>query len=178
MSSSSDLRMRQPSPSQASLGAAPVVGNSAHSGSGMSAQQHHTPQHTTHRSNRNLLFGGNAGAGAGGGSASKYPQPPNYNHSTQEMEGLERDNNAQVDNLNDKVSVMKDVAIQISDEVDYQNRMLDKMSLTFDSAQGLLGGTMERLNDMINSGNGGKHMWYLIAFLVFFFVALYLLFRH
>eukprot|EP00184_Porphyridium_aerugineum_P000300 CAMPEP_0184700020 /NCGR_PEP_ID=MMETSP0313-20130426/7717_1 /TAXON_ID=2792 /ORGANISM="Porphyridium aerugineum, Strain SAG 1380-2" /LENGTH=132 /DNA_ID=CAMNT_0027159351 /DNA_START=247 /DNA_END=642 /DNA_ORIENTATION=- len=108
--------------------------------------------------------------------AQQQPRPGMSNGvGAYELEGLERDNNAQIDGLGDKVGQMKDVAIQISDEVDYHNKMLERMGGTFDSAQGLLSGTMERLNDMVNSGNGGKHMWYLIAFLVFFFVALYML---
>mmetsp|Transcript_15161 Transcript_15161/g.32496 ORF Transcript_15161/g.32496 Transcript_15161/m.32496 type:complete len:144 (+) Transcript_15161:748-1179(+) len=136
------------------------------------------PSSAAQRANRSLLFGG---ASTGGTPARPYPGQPGASGTSAggayEREMMERDNNAQVDGLNDKVSVMKDLAIQIGNEVDYQNRMLDKMDSGFDSAQGLLGGTMERLNDMVASGNGGTPLCYLVAFILAVFFALYLLFR-
>lgn len=42
----------------------------------------------------------------------------------------------------------------------------------FDNTDGLLGGTMKRLNTMMDQG-GSKHMLYLIGFVVVVFVLLY-----
>mmetsp|Transcript_2038 Transcript_2038/g.3602 ORF Transcript_2038/g.3602 Transcript_2038/m.3602 type:complete len:166 (-) Transcript_2038:1729-2226(-) len=135
--------------------------------------QEQTNSSGSYRGNRNLLFGGvNSSSSSGGGRSGG-----NNSVSVYERETLERDNNTQVDGLNDKVGIMKDIAIQIGNEVDLHNQMLQKMDGTFDSAQGLLAGTMERLSDMVESGNVGKPFLYLIAFLLFFFFALYLLFR-
>jgi len=139
------------------------------------------PSSATHRANRSLLFGSGAGSASSAGPRG-YAVPGGSGSSGAsgafEREMLERDNNAQVDGLNDKVGVMKDLAIQIGNEVEYQNRMLDKMDSGFDSAQGLLGGTLERLNDMVASGNGGTPLCYLVAFILAVFFALYLLFRN
>ena len=42
----------------------------------------------------------------------------------------------------------------------------------FADTEGLLGGTLKTLNTMLKSG-GGYHMYYLIAFVVFVFFAIY-----
>lgn len=57
--------------------------------------------------------------------------------------------------------------------IDYLANMQGK---EFDNTDGLLGGTMKRLNVMMAQG-GSKHMLYLIAFVVVVFVLLYFTIR-
>lgn len=52
----------------------------------------------------------------------------------------------------------------------------DLQGKEFDNTDGLLGGTMKRLNVMMAQG-GSKHMLYLIGFVVLVFVLLYLAIR-
>ena len=56
-------------------------------------------------------------------------------------------------------------------KVEAQNRLLDDMGGEMGSASGLLGETIGKLSEMLQSG-GGSHMCYLIVFVVFAFVVI------
>ncbi|WAR02121.1 BET1L-like protein [Mya arenaria] len=69
------------------------------------------------------------------------------------------------------------IALDIETETKSQNMYMDDhMSGEFDSSQGLLTGSMNRINSMVNSGRGNrKVMCYIIAGLVIlFFISYYL----
>ena len=53
-----------------------------------------------------------------------------------------------------------------------QNSMLDGMGSTLGSTTDLITNTIGKIGVMVSSG-GSKHMCYLIAFVVFFFLMLY-----
>ncbi|XP_052801379.1 BET1-like protein isoform X2 [Mya arenaria] len=94
---------------------------------------------------------------------------------TEEM--LDTENQARVEGLAGKISRLKGIALDIETETKSQNMYMDDhMSGEFDSSQGLLTGSMNRINSMVNSGRGNrKVMCYIIAGLVIlFFISYYL----
>jgi len=123
----------------------------------------------SHRRNRGLLFGARENAGPAGFAQSSG--------ASQEQEHLEAQNQQRVDHLGNKVGNLKSVAINIGDEVDYQNKMLDKMSNQFDGAQDLLGQTMKRLDDMVKDGRANSMCYLVLGITLVMFLA-YIFFRH
>merc|ERR1712110_489676 len=93
---------------------------------------------------------------------------------------LERQNNELQDRLADTVRNLKQVSIGFKQDVDEQNSYLDSMSGDFSSAQGLLSGTVKRVNWMVNSGGGNRKlmMYTVLAIVSLFFVIYYLLFSN
>ena len=71
-----------------------------------------------------------------------------------------------------QVSALKSLTIDINNEVVSQNSLLDDMDSGFGSVGGLLGTTMNRITTMMDS-TGGRHMWYLAAFVLFVMFFLY-----
>jgi len=94
--------------------------------------------------------------------------------STEEM--LDQENQMRVNGLASKVSLLKEIALDMEDESKSSNRFLDSMTGDFGSSQGLLSGTMNRLNVMVGSGkNNRKLMCYIILGIVGLFVIFYYL---
>lgn len=89
----------------------------------------------------------------------------------------EQQNNALVDQLNDKVDLLKTLAIDFNKEAKDQNKMLDEMEGDFDGTGTFLAGTMSRLDKMINTG-GSNHMCYLVIFIFVVFMFLYFAIRY
>ena len=111
------------------------------------------------RGSRDALFKGAAPSSRSG-----------YNETAQNL--LESENDAKIDNLADKLSMLKNFSLEIQAEVEEQNDMLDGMGDKMGSAQALLNGTMAQLGKMLESG-GNKHMCYLILFVVFILMLLW-----
>ncbi|EDO40976.1 predicted protein, partial [Nematostella vectensis] len=87
---------------------------------------------------------------------------------------MESENNRMVDNLASKVSRLKGIAIDIERESKQQNDYLGGMGDDFGSASGLLGGSVQRLSNMMGAGKSNRRlMCYLITGLVFIFFVLY-----
>jgi len=87
---------------------------------------------------------------------------------------LDHENQMRVNGLAGKVSLLKEIALDIDDEAKSSNRYLDGMTGDFGSSQGLLSGTMNRLNTMVSSGkNNRKLMCYVILGLVGSFCIFY-----
>lgn len=57
-------------------------------------------------------------------------------------------------------------------QVRSQNDMIGAMEGQMFDARGLLGGTLRRINTMMAQG-GSRHMCYLVAFIVFTFMAIW-----
>lgn len=85
---------------------------------------------------------------------------------------LESENDMQIGLISSKVGALRDVAIQINGHIKEDNAMLDGLGSSFDSAGGLLGGTMKRLGALTNS-SGNCTMVYLVAFVLFVFLLLW-----
>lgn len=115
---------------------------------------------------------GSQGRGGTGNSGGGYYSAPTdrireTNHNIMEMQ-----NNAHMDDLSDQVSRLKHLTIDIGQEVRDQNDLISGMEGQMFDARGLLGGTLRRINTMMAQG-GSRHMCYLVAFIVFTFVAIW-----
>ncbi|KAJ3174549.1 hypothetical protein HK101_010950 [Irineochytrium annulatum] len=78
---------------------------------------------------------------------------------------LEQQNDDEVDVLSQKMSILKEVSLQIGDEVNYQNKLLGEMEDDFHKTGGMLGVAMKRFNTMSKSQTG-RWMCYLILFVI------------
>merc|ERR1719364_436381 len=118
---------------------------------------------------RAALFGsrmGNWGGAARGGDASRS--------AAYARDVLEQQNDAQIEDLEAKVSELKGITQGIGREVSESTKFLEGMGVDFDKAQAMLKGTLGNLKVMMNN-RSGKHMWYMVAFMVFLFLLMYLL---
>ncbi|XP_070566517.1 BET1 homolog [Ptychodera flava] len=92
----------------------------------------------------------------------------------QSNEMLEEENEHLEDGLHAKVSKLKELTIDIGNEVRAQNKMLGEMDDDFDKSQGLLASTMGRLKRMAAAGHN-RYILYLLLFSLFvFFVIWYI----
>mmetsp|Transcript_9299 Transcript_9299/g.18708 ORF Transcript_9299/g.18708 Transcript_9299/m.18708 type:complete len:160 (+) Transcript_9299:44-523(+) len=89
-------------------------------------------------------------------------------------EMMERQNDAQIEDLEAKVSTLKDITRAIGKETKDSNSLLDTMGIDFDKAGTLLKGTMGHLKTMMQQ-KGGKHMCYMVAFVLLLFFLMYFL---
>ena len=90
---------------------------------------------------------------------------------------LEQQNDEKHDVLADQVRRLKEMTIEIGEEVDEQNRILDGMGGQITGVSGMLHGTLGKLGTMLQSG-GNQHMLYLIGFVVFSFMIIYYMMTH
>jgi blocked-early-in-transport protein 1 len=89
---------------------------------------------------------------------------------------LDKENQMMTENLANKVSFLRGIAFDMENETKDQNRYLSGMNSDFDSTEGLLGGSVNRISHMVGSGkNNRKLMCYLILFLVGLFLVSYYL---
>mmetsp|Transcript_57461 Transcript_57461/g.159038 ORF Transcript_57461/g.159038 Transcript_57461/m.159038 type:complete len:166 (-) Transcript_57461:206-703(-) len=95
-----------------------------------------------------------------------------YAASSREM--MERQNDAQIEDLEAKVSTLKNIAGAIGRETRESNSLLENMGETFDKAGVLLKGTLGHLKTMMQQKNG-KHMCYMVAFVMLLFFLMYFL---
>lgn len=100
---------------------------------------------------------------------------PQYTESNQSL--LENANNELTDQLNDKVNRLKQLTINIGNEIKDSNTFIENdFSLTFDNIQTSLKGTVNKLMHTINTG-GSKHMCYLVLFILVIFGILWYIIR-
>mmetsp|Transcript_21746 Transcript_21746/g.31558 ORF Transcript_21746/g.31558 Transcript_21746/m.31558 type:complete len:129 (-) Transcript_21746:71-457(-) len=110
------------------------------------------------------------------GGNGQYSSAEDRIHDTN-LNMMEMENNAKINELGDQISLLKDMTLEIGHEVERQNAFLDGMGTQMGDASGLLGSTMSKLGAMIKQG-GSKHMCYLIAFVVFVFMAIWWIISH
>ncbi|KAL7753205.1 hypothetical protein RI367_000980 [Sorochytrium milnesiophthora] len=121
----------------------------------------------------------NGGRGTSGSSSSSssagYPSrgfggsssPSRTSNAYGDMEySLDRQNDAHVDRLHDKASLLKQITISMGEEIQESNRTLDTMGNTFSMAEGLLGSTQRRLKGLLNSSNGNIWCYMVLALLL------------
>uniref|UniRef100_A0A7S2GR85 t-SNARE coiled-coil homology domain-containing protein n=1 Tax=Alexandrium andersonii TaxID=327968 RepID=A0A7S2GR85_9DINO len=89
-------------------------------------------------------------------------------------EMMERQNDTQIEDLEAKVSTLKDITRAIGKETKDSNTLLDTMGIDFDKAGTLLKGTMGHLKTMMQQ-KGGRPMCYMIAFVLVLFFLMYFL---
>lgn len=98
--------------------------------------------------------------------------------STSQQDMLETENEQMTEDLRNKIRKLKDLSINIGDEVRYQNRMLGDFDDDVDRTGGFLQNTMGRVKRL---GRGGHRTYwcylFLFAVLVFFILYIVLAFR-
>eukprot|EP00871_Galdieria_phlegrea_P002414 jgi/Galph1/3173/GphlegSOOS_G1837.1 len=123
------------------------------------------------RRNRQLLFGRPS---SNGGQSSSFATSTNR---AQAEHLFEQENNQAWEQLHGKAGSLKEIAVQLDEEINSQNTFLNNMTGSFDTVGDLLSGTLSRLNRLA-SERTGRHMCYLVLFIFAFFVLVYLLFRN
>ncbi|RWS16266.1 BET1-like protein [Dinothrombium tinctorium] len=91
-------------------------------------------------------------------------------------DSLEMENNAFVDGLRTKVGALKNLTIDMGEEIREQNKYLKEMDNDFDSTQGLLSSSFNRVKRLAMAGHN-KYILYLILFSLFVFFVIYVLIR-
>ncbi|KND02772.1 uncharacterized protein SPPG_08963 [Spizellomyces punctatus DAOM BR117] len=94
-------------------------------------------------------------------------------HTNSHHYAFEQRNDDHVDLLGNKITELKQISLQIGEEVTYQLGALRDMENDFEKSGGLLGATMRRLKIMARTQNG-RWMWYLIFFVLAVFLYIYL----
>merc|ERR1719210_973592 len=92
----------------------------------------------------------------------------------QSRELLEQANDAQIAEMGDKVLQLKELTQSIGRQAKESNSILQNMMPEFDKAGNLLKGTVSHLKAMMQQGSG-KHMCYMIVFVLFLFFLMYFL---
>ncbi|KAI3648888.1 hypothetical protein MP228_006742 [Amoeboaphelidium protococcarum] len=106
-----------------------------------------------------------------GDSALSSGSNSNNNNNFDARYEQERQNDAEISLLENKVNALKAVTIKISDEVQDQNRFLGGMSTDFDRTRGVLGNTMNRLSRLMQTQNSKYTLYMIIFVMVIFFIA-------
>ncbi|KAJ1543827.1 protein transport protein bet1 [Cladochytrium tenue] len=78
---------------------------------------------------------------------------------------LEQQNDDHVDMLSEKMRTLREISVQIGDEVSYQERMLNGMEDDFSKTGDILGTAMRRLNVMART-QSGRWVCALILFVI------------
>ena len=84
------------------------------------------------------------------------------------------DNDDRLKNLEDKVSKLKDIAIEINEEVSTQNRFYDNLSLNMNNLQHKLSSVIVSVKNLINTGSNSKYLWYSIGLFILFLLIIIL----
>ncbi|XP_045174892.1 BET1-like protein [Mercenaria mercenaria] len=95
---------------------------------------------------------------------------------TEEM--LDSENQQRVEGLAGKISRLKGIALDIETETKHQNTYMDDhMVGEFDSSQGLLTGSMNRINHMVSAGKGNRKLmcYIILGLIILFFLSYYLI---
>lgn len=85
---------------------------------------------------------------------------------------LEQQNNDRISELSEQVARLKGLTVDIGSEVREQNSLLDQMGEGFLSTGDLLQGSLAKIGIMLDTSSG-KHMCYMVLFVVFVVVFLY-----
>jgi len=85
---------------------------------------------------------------------------------------LEQQNNDRISELSEQVARLKGLTVDIGNEVREQNSFLDQMGEGFLSTGEMLQGSLAKIGIMLDTSSG-RHMCYMVLFVVFVVVFLY-----
>eukprot|EP00535_Pseudo-nitzschia_heimii_P003127 CAMPEP_0197173248 /NCGR_PEP_ID=MMETSP1423-20130617/263_1 /TAXON_ID=476441 /ORGANISM="Pseudo-nitzschia heimii, Strain UNC1101" /LENGTH=143 /DNA_ID=CAMNT_0042622043 /DNA_START=103 /DNA_END=534 /DNA_ORIENTATION=- len=125
------------------------------------------------RKNSTTSSGGGSSGGYGmssrgdveGGGGGRFGNDANTNI-------LEQQNNDRISELSEQVARLKGLTVDIGAEVRSQNSLLDQMGEGFLSTQDMLRGSLAKIGIMLDTSSG-RHMCYMVLFVVFVVVFLY-----
>lgn len=87
---------------------------------------------------------------------------------------LESGNNELIDLVAEKVGQIKIMTSEIGRHTQESLSNLDKLSEQFSNVGATLDATVKRVGHLLKH-NGGKHMWFMAAFVVFLFMTMWFL---
>ena len=122
------------------------------------------------------------GGGGGGGGVlvkeeeeeeeeiSKIPSPKGHSRGHSKMsrrdpESLERENDRNLETMGDRVSMLKNITMDIHKEADSHHRILDGMRDDMSGFQGVLNQTVQQFSKVLETKNG-RYFCYLFAFFI------------
>eukprot|EP00612_Vaucheria_litorea_P006846 CAMPEP_0171473256 /NCGR_PEP_ID=MMETSP0946-20130122/1739_1 /TAXON_ID=109269 /ORGANISM="Vaucheria litorea, Strain CCMP2940" /LENGTH=118 /DNA_ID=CAMNT_0012002997 /DNA_START=70 /DNA_END=426 /DNA_ORIENTATION=+ len=85
---------------------------------------------------------------------------------------LEMENDRHIGHLSEQVSMLKELTIDIGNEVNSQNHLLEGMGSGMMDVNGLMKSTINKIGTMMQRG-GSKHMCYLVLFIMFTFTVIW-----
>lgn len=106
-----------------------------------------------------------------GGAPSSAQQDADY-----DPEAMEKDNDRNISDLGDRVSLLKNITKGIQDEVHTHHGILDNMGLNMSGTKGMLSGTVDRLTKVMEN-KSNKSMLTMVCGIVAVFMILYFFFR-
>jgi blocked-early-in-transport protein 1 len=96
----------------------------------------------------------------------------NNQHNDANQDIMESQNNERISQLSDQVSLLKNLTIDIGNEVSSQNNLLDDMGTGFGNTQDVMGRSMKRLGTMLNK-TSSMHLCWMVGFIFFVMVFLW-----
>ncbi|CAF1064145.1 unnamed protein product [Adineta ricciae] len=104
-----------------------------------------------------------------GGQSNTHSRRSNYSY-------IEEQNEARTELLNSKVNQLKHLAVQISEETQFQNKYLKELNSHMDHTDSLIGQARRRVILLARSGSWKIYL-YLILFALFIFLVIYFLIK-
>lgn len=85
------------------------------------------------------------------------------------------ENDQEVEALRSKVHRLKEITIDINQEVTRQNHMFDEMNADLDDLKHKLGRVIDGVKDLIKMGSNSRYFWYAVATFValLFFIIIF-----
>ena len=101
---------------------------------------------------------------------SKIPSPKGHSRGHSKMsrrdpESLERENDRNLETMGDRVSMLKNITMDIHKEADSHHRILDGMRDDMSGFQGVLNQTVQQFSKVLETKNG-RYFCYLFAFFI------------
>jgi len=124
-------------------------------------QRKNTNGHNSSKNNSNDMYSRGGDVEGGGGR---------FNDTNSNI--LEQQNNDRISELSEQVARLKGLTVEIGSEVREQNSLLDQMGEGFLSTGDMLKGSLAKIGIMLDT-TSGKHMCYMVLFIVFVVIFLY-----
>lgn len=99
-----------------------------------------------------------------------------YEPLSQNSNEIEEENDRMTSELQEKIGVLKDLTIDIGNEIKYQDKMLRNVDDDMDRTSGFLGTTMSKVI-RLSRGSHNYYILYLFLFSIFVFFLLYLVIK-
>lgn len=99
-----------------------------------------------------------------------------YEPLPQSSNEIEEENDRMTNELQEKIGVLKDLTIDIGNEIKYQDKMLRNVDDDMDRTSGFLGTTMSKVI-RLSRGSHNYYILYLFLFSIFVFFLLYLVIK-
>lgn len=80
---------------------------------------------------------------------------------------MERDNDAAINHMSDRVAMLKNITNQIHSEAESHHRLLDGLSDNMGGVGGMLGQTMGHFNKTFVDNKNGRQFCYMVGGIVF-----------